>query len=279
MPSYDGGCVDNPFRWCDNRRNNDPEVLTLMSKAFANMVVQMAFDNKVMSSRATPPSTDRRRRSPRTREVTRPSRPRHSRPGGGNPARFAAAVINPAGNISVSGPSHSLSYDDELMYCCARASSRWPTCRGDFRPNRLCLGDLSAFRAADAAAPLCVGASGERDSEGLQRLADREDLIAHEDQPRRAQRFSAETFSVNVASVWACSTRWFNNQCPIRRSHATQRRPQRLPGVADERRRRREFRQSRHAPTVRNQCKVDGPRRQDLNLATPAPNAICSCVP
>jgi hypothetical protein len=46
----DGGCVDNPFRWCDNLANNDPKVLTFMSKAFATMVVQMAFDTKVMSS-------------------------------------------------------------------------------------------------------------------------------------------------------------------------------------------------------------------------------------
>jgi hypothetical protein len=36
--------VDNPFRWCDNLDNNDPEVLTFMSRTFANMVVQMAFD-------------------------------------------------------------------------------------------------------------------------------------------------------------------------------------------------------------------------------------------
>ena len=50
IPSFDGGCVDNPFRWCDNLSNNDPEVLELMSRAFATMVVQMAFDTKVMSS-------------------------------------------------------------------------------------------------------------------------------------------------------------------------------------------------------------------------------------
>jgi hypothetical protein len=50
IPSFDGGCVDNPFRWCDNLSNNDPEVLTFMSRAFANQVVQMAFDNKVMSA-------------------------------------------------------------------------------------------------------------------------------------------------------------------------------------------------------------------------------------
>jgi hypothetical protein len=50
IPSFDGGCVDNPFRWCDNLSNNDPEVLTFMSRTFATMVVQMAFDTKVMSA-------------------------------------------------------------------------------------------------------------------------------------------------------------------------------------------------------------------------------------
>jgi hypothetical protein len=50
VPSIDGGCVDNPFRWCDNLSNNDPEVLTFMSRTFANMVVGMAFDTKVMSA-------------------------------------------------------------------------------------------------------------------------------------------------------------------------------------------------------------------------------------
>ena len=50
IPSFDGGCVDNPFRWCDNLSNNDPTVLTFMSKAFATMVVQMAFDTKIMSA-------------------------------------------------------------------------------------------------------------------------------------------------------------------------------------------------------------------------------------
>jgi hypothetical protein len=50
IPSFDGGCVDNPFRWCDNLSNNDPKVLTFMSKAFADMTVRMAFDNNVMSS-------------------------------------------------------------------------------------------------------------------------------------------------------------------------------------------------------------------------------------
>jgi hypothetical protein len=50
VPSTDGGCVDNPVRWCDNLANNDKNVMTFMSKAFATMVVQMAFDTKVMSA-------------------------------------------------------------------------------------------------------------------------------------------------------------------------------------------------------------------------------------
>jgi len=50
LDTFDGGCVDNPFRWCDNLDNVDPDNLTLMSKAFANTVVRMAFDTKVMSA-------------------------------------------------------------------------------------------------------------------------------------------------------------------------------------------------------------------------------------
>ena len=53
VPSTDGGCVDNPFRWCDNLSNNDPRVLTFMSKGFANMVIQMAFDTTVLGSSGT----------------------------------------------------------------------------------------------------------------------------------------------------------------------------------------------------------------------------------
>jgi hypothetical protein len=50
VPGTDGGCVDNPFRWCDNLSNNDPEVLTWMSKTFANMVGHMAFDTQVFDA-------------------------------------------------------------------------------------------------------------------------------------------------------------------------------------------------------------------------------------
>ena len=44
------GCVDNPFLWCDNLYNNDFRIMTLVSRAFAVMTLQMAFDTKVMSS-------------------------------------------------------------------------------------------------------------------------------------------------------------------------------------------------------------------------------------
>ncbi|WP_051467795.1 M28 family peptidase [Actinomadura oligospora] len=54
VPSDDGGCVDNPFRWCDNLSNNDPKVLTFMSKGFASMVVDMAFDTKVLGAATNP---------------------------------------------------------------------------------------------------------------------------------------------------------------------------------------------------------------------------------
>ena len=50
VPGTDGGCVDNPFRWCDNLSNNDPVVLTWMSKTFANMVGHMAYDTQVFNS-------------------------------------------------------------------------------------------------------------------------------------------------------------------------------------------------------------------------------------
>jgi hypothetical protein len=48
VPSFDGGCVDNPFRWCDNLGNNDRNVLTFMSKAFADMTVRMAYNTSVV---------------------------------------------------------------------------------------------------------------------------------------------------------------------------------------------------------------------------------------
>jgi hypothetical protein len=48
VPSFDGGCVDNPFRWCDNLDNNDPNVLALVSKDFAYSVAKMANNRSVL---------------------------------------------------------------------------------------------------------------------------------------------------------------------------------------------------------------------------------------
>jgi len=50
LGTSDGGCVDNSFRWCDNLDNNNFDVMTLMTKTFANMVLTMAYDTKVMSA-------------------------------------------------------------------------------------------------------------------------------------------------------------------------------------------------------------------------------------
>jgi hypothetical protein len=74
LGTFDGGCVDNPFRWCDNLDNNDPEVMTFMSRTFDNMVVQMA-----MTSDFTGQSQARVRRAraamrARTKSLRAPSR-------------------------------------------------------------------------------------------------------------------------------------------------------------------------------------------------------------
>ena len=42
IPSFDGGCVDFPGRWCDNLSNNDPNVLELATRASAFVVLNMA---------------------------------------------------------------------------------------------------------------------------------------------------------------------------------------------------------------------------------------------
>jgi hypothetical protein len=43
IPSFDGGCVDNAFWWCGNIGDNDPALMTIVSRAFGNAVVRMAF--------------------------------------------------------------------------------------------------------------------------------------------------------------------------------------------------------------------------------------------
>ncbi len=47
VPGTDGGCVDRPFLWCDNLSNNDPVVLTTVSKAFASVVFNLANDSTI----------------------------------------------------------------------------------------------------------------------------------------------------------------------------------------------------------------------------------------
>jgi hypothetical protein len=42
IPSFNGGCVDYPGRWCDNLSNNDPAVLELASKATAYVTLALA---------------------------------------------------------------------------------------------------------------------------------------------------------------------------------------------------------------------------------------------
>lgn len=42
IPSFNGGCVDYPRRWCDNLYNNDSFVLELVSKAVAYVTFELA---------------------------------------------------------------------------------------------------------------------------------------------------------------------------------------------------------------------------------------------
>lgn len=42
IPSFNGGCVDNPHRWCDNLDNNDPFVFELTTKAVAYVVFELS---------------------------------------------------------------------------------------------------------------------------------------------------------------------------------------------------------------------------------------------
>ena len=42
IPSFNGGCVDFPGRWCDNLDNNNPSVFEVASKASASAIFQLA---------------------------------------------------------------------------------------------------------------------------------------------------------------------------------------------------------------------------------------------
>jgi hypothetical protein len=76
IPSFDGGCVDNPFRWCDNLANNDAGVLTFMSRTFDNMVVKTAMRDFTGGASATRVATARAARRSRAAQRHRPLVPR-----------------------------------------------------------------------------------------------------------------------------------------------------------------------------------------------------------
>jgi hypothetical protein len=76
IPSFDGGCVDNPFRWCDNLANNDAGVLTFMSRTFDNMVVKTAMRDFTGGASATRVATARAARRSRAAQQHRPLVPR-----------------------------------------------------------------------------------------------------------------------------------------------------------------------------------------------------------
>ena len=72
--NFDGGCVDNPFRWCDNLDNNDPEVMTFMSRTFDNMVIRMAMNNDFTGPKQAKVRRARAALRARTREANGVSR-------------------------------------------------------------------------------------------------------------------------------------------------------------------------------------------------------------
>jgi len=47
VPGWNGGCVDQPERWCDNLSNNDPFVLEFVSKAVADVTLRLANDRSL----------------------------------------------------------------------------------------------------------------------------------------------------------------------------------------------------------------------------------------
>jgi len=47
IPSFNGGCVDYPHRWCDNLSNNDPFVFEMVSKAVAYVTFELANDPRI----------------------------------------------------------------------------------------------------------------------------------------------------------------------------------------------------------------------------------------
>ncbi len=66
VPGTDGGCVDNPFRWCDNFNNNDFAVMEFMSRGFGNMVINMAMADPLPTAAPAAPDATPRTNSPAT---------------------------------------------------------------------------------------------------------------------------------------------------------------------------------------------------------------------
>src|SRR3954454_22168362 len=87
IPSTDGGCVDNPFLWCDNLSNNDPAVLTFMSKAFGNEVARMAADPKMGAVKDGSTATQPGALAAHSRHAAVKEGGEQRRRGGGVPAR------------------------------------------------------------------------------------------------------------------------------------------------------------------------------------------------
>jgi Peptidase family M28/PA domain len=78
VPSTDGGCVDLPFRWCDNLDNNDKNVMTFMSKGFASSTVQMAFNKSVIWAGETA-SAAKQAKAPSRRTMAKALRRLHAK--------------------------------------------------------------------------------------------------------------------------------------------------------------------------------------------------------
>jgi hypothetical protein len=52
VPSFDGGCVDFPHRWCDNIDNTSADVMELVSRSVAYVTFKLANDPALRPARA-----------------------------------------------------------------------------------------------------------------------------------------------------------------------------------------------------------------------------------
>lgn len=51
IPSFNGGCVDQPHRWCDNLSDIAPYVMEFVSKGFAYTTFELANDGSIGRAR------------------------------------------------------------------------------------------------------------------------------------------------------------------------------------------------------------------------------------